>query len=294
MPVLHWDGTGEKLYETGVDHGVLYLPNASGVYDDGVAWNGLVTVTESPTGAEANKTYADNIIYGNLISAEEFGATVEAYTYPEEFSEFDGTALPFPGISVGQQFRKTFGMSYRSLVGNDVDGTEFGYKLHLLYGLTASPSEKAYGTVNDSPEMITFSWELTSIPTNVTGMRPTSVITVDSSQVDAAALANLEDLLYGTAGSDPSLPTPDEVVALFAGTVTEVTATAPTFVAAGGTITIPTVTGVQYRRQDTNAVVTGSVVIGTVGGSLVITANATSGYALADTSDDDWSFTRTS
>lgn len=218
MPVLTWDGTGEKVYETGVDHGVLYMPNASGVYDDGVAWNGLVTVTESPSGAEANKTYADNIIYGNLISAEEFGATIEAYTYPDEFSEYDGSALPVPGLSIGQQVRKTFGMSYRSLVGNDIDGTDHGYKLHLLYGLTASPSEKAYGTVNDSPEMITFSWEVTSIPTNVTGMRPTSVITVDSTQVDPDALAALEELLYGTVATEPSLPTPDEVIALFAGT----------------------------------------------------------------------------
>lgn len=294
MAVLHWDGTGEKVYETGVDHGVLYMPNASGVYDDGVAWNGLVTVTESPTGAEANKTYADNIIYGNLISAEEFGATVEAYTYPDEFAAYDGTQVPFPGVAVGQQARKTFGLSFRSLIGNDVDGTDLGYKLHLLYGLTASPSEKAYGTVNDSPEMITFSWEVTSIPTAVTGMRPTSLITIDSTDADAAALANLEDLLYGTAGSDPSLPAPDAVFALFTGTVTEVMATTPGFTPAGGTITIPTVTGVQYRRADTNAVVTGSVVIGTVGNSLVITANAMPGYALSDESDDDWSFTRTS
>jgi len=292
MPVLTWDGTGEKVYETGVDHGVLYMPNASGVYDDGVAWNGLVTVTESPTGAEANKTYADNIIYGNLISAEEFGATIEAYTYPDEFAEFDGTILSVPGLSIGQQVRKTFGMSYRSLVGNDVDGTEFGYKLHLLYGLTASPSEKAYGTVNDSPEMITFSWEVTSIPTNVTGMRPTSVITIDSTQVGAVALANLEDLLYGTVGTEPSLPTPDQVIALFSGSVTEVTATTPTFVPATGVITIPTVTGVQYRRADTNAVVSGTVTITPAGATLVITANTLAGYVLADTSDDDWSFTR--
>lgn len=292
MPVLTWDGTGEKVYETGVDHGVLYIPNSNGVYDDGVAWNGLVTVTESPSGAEANKTYADNIVYGNLISAEEFGATIEAYTYPDEFAEFDGTGLPVPGLSVGQQFRKSFGMSYRSLVGNDVDGTEFGYKLHLLYGLTAAPSEKAYGTVNDSPEMITFSWEVTSVPTNVTGMRPTSVITVDSTQVDAAALAELEDLLYGTVGSEPTLPTPDEVIALFSGTITEATATDPTFTPATGAIVIPTVTGVQYRRADTNAVVTGTVTIATPGDTLVITANGASGYVLADTSDDDWSFTR--
>lgn len=220
MTALHWDATGEKRYETGVDHGVLYMPDNDGIYADGVAWNGLVTVTESPSGAEANKTYADNIIYGNLISAEEFGATIEAYTYPEEFGEYDGTSSPTPGVVVAQQVRKTFGMSYRTLIGNDVEGTDLGYKLHLLYGLTAAPSEKAYSTVNDSPEMITFSWEVTSIPTNVTGLRPTSVITIDSTQVDSAALAALEELLYGGVSSDPSLPTPDEVIAIFAGTPT--------------------------------------------------------------------------
>lgn len=218
MTVLTWDGTGEKIYETGVDHGVLYMPNESGVYDNGVAWNGLVTVTESPSGAEANKTYADNIVYGNLVSAEEFGATIEAYTYPDEFGDYDGTTSPSPGVVIGQQFRRTFGLSYRSLVGNDVEGTAFGYKLHLIYGLTATPSEKAYGTVNDSPEMITFSWEVTSVPTNVTDHRPTSIITIDSTKVDPDALAALEELLYGGVGTDPSLPTPDEVIALFEGT----------------------------------------------------------------------------
>jgi hypothetical protein len=220
MTVLTWDGTGEKVYETGVDHGVLYLPNEAGVYENGVAWNGLVTVTESPTGAEANKTYADNIVYGVLTSAEEFGATIEAYTYPDEFSQFDGGVSPTPGVMVAQQARGSFGMSYRTLKGNDVQGTNFGYKIHLLYGLTAAPSEKAYSTVNDSPEMITFSWEVTSVPTNVTDLRPTSVVTVDSTEVDPDALAALEDLLYGTVGTDPSLPTPDEVIAIFQGTAT--------------------------------------------------------------------------
>jgi hypothetical protein len=220
MTALTWDGTGEKVYETGVDHGVLYTRDEAGVYDNGFAWNGLVTVTESPTGAESNKTYADNIIYGTLISAEEFGATIEAYTYPDEFGDYDGTVMASEGVVVGQQARRSFGLSYRTLKGNDVDGTAFGYKLHLLYGLTAAPSEKAYGTVNDSPEMITFSWEITSVPTNITDLRPTSQITIDSTQVDSGALAALEALLYGDVGSDPSLPTPDEVVALFAGAAT--------------------------------------------------------------------------
>lgn len=217
MTALTWDGTGEKVYETGVDHGVLYMPDENGVYTNGVAWNGLVTVTESPTGAESNKTYADNIVYGVLVSAEEFGATVEAYTYPEEFGDYDGTSSPTPGVVIAQQVRRSFGMSYRTLIGNDVEGTDHGYKIHLLYGLTAAPSEKAYTTVNDSPEMITFSWEVTSVPTNVTGLRPTSVVTVDSRQVDPTALAALEELLYGSESSDPSLPTPDEVVALLGG-----------------------------------------------------------------------------
>jgi len=216
MPPLTWDGVGEKVYETGVDHGVLYLPDAAGVYNAGFAWNGLVTVTESPTGAEPNAQYADNIKYLNLISAEEFGGTIEAFTYPEEFAECDGTALPEPGVMVGQQVRKMFGMSYRTKVGNDVDGSDFGYKLHLLYGLQAAPSEKAYATINDSPEAITFSWEVTSTPVPVTGLKPTSLLVVDSTVVDPSDLAALEALLYGATVA-AALPTPDAVIALFAG-----------------------------------------------------------------------------
>lgn len=218
MTVLTWDGTGEKVYETGVDHGVLYIPDESGVYDDGVAWNGLVTVTESPSGAEQTKTYADNIIYGVLTSIEEFGATIEAYTYPDEFAPFDGLSVPVAGVLVGQQPRGVFGLCYRTRKGNDVAGTSLGYKLHLLYGLSASPSEKAYGTINDSPEMITFSWTITSVPTSVTGLQPTSLIVIDSTEVDSTQLAALEELLYGGVSSDPSLPTPDEVIAIFQGT----------------------------------------------------------------------------
>jgi hypothetical protein len=215
MPPLTWDEVGEKVYETGVDHGVLYLPNpASGVYDAGHAWNGLTTVTESPSGAEPTAQYADNIKYLNLISAEEFGVTIEAFTYPEEFGECDGTALPEPGVVVGQQTRKMFGMSYRTRVGNDIEGSDFGYKLHLLYGLQAAPSEKAYATINDSPEAITFSWEVTSTPVPVTGLKPTSLIVVDSTVVDTADLAALEALLYGDTVA-AALPTPDAVIALF-------------------------------------------------------------------------------
>jgi hypothetical protein len=216
MPPLVWDQVGERLYETGVDHGVLYLPDVSGVYNTGFAWNGLTTVTESPSGAEASPQYADNIKYLNMISAEEFGVTIEAFTYPEEFGQCDGTALPAPGVAVGQQGRKMFGLSYRTRVGNDVEGAEFGYKLHLLYGLQAAPSEKAYATINDSPEAIAFSWEVTSTPVPVTDHKPTSLIVVDSTVVDPADLTALEALLYGaTVGA--ALPTPDAVIALFEG-----------------------------------------------------------------------------
>jgi hypothetical protein len=205
------------LYETGVDHGVLYIPDEVGVYSLGVVWNGLTTVTESPTGAEPNAQYADNIKYLNLISAEEFGATIEAFTYPDEFAQCDGTAMPEPGVAVGQQSRKMFGLSYRTLVGNDVDGTDFGYKLHLLYGCQAAPSEKAYATINDSPEALAFSWDVTTSPVPVTDYKPTSLLVVDSTVVDAAALASLEALLYGAGAIAAALPMPDAVIALFAG-----------------------------------------------------------------------------
>lgn len=214
MAPLTWDQVGEKIYETGVDHGVLYLPDAAGVYNTGFAWNGLTTVTESPSGAEPSPQYADNIKYLNLISAEEFGGTIEAFTYPEEFGQCDGTALPAPGVAIGQQGRKMFGMSYRTKVGNDVDGLEFGYKLHLLYGCQAAPSEKAYATINDSPEAIAFSWEITTTPVPVTGHKPTSLIVVDSTVVDSADLLALEALLYGNS-TPAALPTPDAVIALF-------------------------------------------------------------------------------
>jgi hypothetical protein len=215
MPPLTWDDVGERLYEVGVDHGVLYIPDATGVYNTGFAWNGLTTVTESPSGAEASPQFADNIKYLNLISAEEFGGTIEAFTYPEEFAQCDGTALPSPGVAVGQQNRKSFGLSYRTQVGNDVDGTDHGYKLHLLYGCQASPSEKAYATINDSPEAIAFSWDFTTSPAPATGLKPTSLIVIDSTVVDATDLTALETILYGAAATEPKLPTPDEVIALF-------------------------------------------------------------------------------
>lgn len=214
MSTLTWDGVGEKVYETGIDRGVLYIPNA-GVYDTGVAWNGLVSVTESPSGGEPNNQYADNIKYLTLRSAEEFNATLEAFIYPDEFAVFDGQAEPQPGVLLGQQSRASFGLSYRTKVGNDVDGVDHGYKLHLLYGCSVSPSEKAYQTINDSPEAITFSWELTTEPAAVTGFSPVSLITVDSVDADPTNLAALEDLLWGDGVTTPSLPTPDELITLF-------------------------------------------------------------------------------
>lgn len=213
MSKIVWDRAGEHFYETGVDHGVLY-PTLNGVYGHGVAWNGLTNVTESPSGAESTGQYADNIKYLNLISAEEFGATVEAFTYPPEFAVCDGSAEPVKGVMIGQQIRRPFGLCYRTLVGNDLMGTEYGYKLHLVYGATAAPSERAYGTVNDSPEAITFSWTLTTTPVEISGYKPTANLIIDSSLVSKANMAKLEDILYGTADAEPRLPMPDEVIAL--------------------------------------------------------------------------------
>ena len=212
---LTWDVLGERFYETGVDQGVLYVPNGSGVYDTGFAWNGLTSVSESPTGAEPNAQYADNIKYLNLFSAEEFGATIEAFTYPAEFLPFDGVSSAKNGVLIGQQSRGTFGLSYRTKLGNDIDGDEHGYKLHLIYGCSATPSEKAYNTINDSPEAINFSWEISTVPALVTNLKPVSLIIIDSTLVQAADLLALEQLLYGFSAVEPALPTPDEVIALF-------------------------------------------------------------------------------
>ena len=219
MSKLVWDQTGERFYETGVDHGVLYPIQTGGVYNKGVAWNGLTAVTESPSGAEANPLYADNIKYLNLVSAEEFGATIEAYTYPDEFAECDGSAALVPGVYIGQQARKTFGLSYRTVLGNDVDNNDYGYKLHLIYGALAAPSEKGYSTINDSPEAITFSWEVTTTPVSVEGYKPTASVTIDSTKVDAKKLAALEAVLYGSESEEARLPLPDELITILGGAV---------------------------------------------------------------------------
>lgn len=216
MTKLLWDQTGERLYETGVNKGVLYPKSTDGTYPLGVAWNGLTAVTESPSGAEATPLYADNIKYLNLMSAEEFGATIEAYTYPDEFAECNGEAALIEGISIGQQARKVFGMSYVTKVGNDID-SEAGYKIHLIYGALAAPSEKAYATVNDSPEAITFSWEITTTPVEVTGFKPTATLVIDSTKVDAEKMAAIEEILYGSASEEARLPLPDEVLEIVNG-----------------------------------------------------------------------------
>lgn len=209
-----WDKTGERFYETGIDHGVLYLMDESNVYSKGYAWNGLTSMNETPSGAESTAIYADNMKYLNLISAEEFALTVEAYTYPDEFAICDGSVSVAPGVMIGQQSRKTFGLSYRTKIGNDIDNDNHGYKLHLAYGCLASPSQRSYGTTNDSPEAITFSWEVKTTPVNVVGHKPTALVTIDSTQVEASKLQALEDILYGSETEDPRLPLPDEVITL--------------------------------------------------------------------------------
>lgn len=220
---IEWDKTGEHVYEIGVDHGVLY-PMEGGQYVDGIPWNGLINVTESPSGAESTKLYADNIPYLTLRSTEEFGATIECYTYPEEFDECNGAAEVAKGVKIGQQYRKNFGLSYRTKIGNDTENENHGYKLHLIYGCSTNPSEKAYQTINDSPDAITFSYEITTNPINVEGQRPTATLVIDSREINPKALAAIEDILYGTpvsaqaedgeSGVAPRLPLPDEIVAL--------------------------------------------------------------------------------
>ena len=214
MSKLVWDATGERKYENGVRNGVLYVMDASGTYPKGVAWNGLTAVTESPSGAEATALYADDVKYLNLISAEEFGATVEAYTYPDEFAQCNGEASLVDGVTIGQQPRKTFGMAYRTVLGNDVENESYGYKLHLIYGAVASPSEKAYATINDSPEAITFSWELKTTPVVVDGFKPTASLTIDSTKANAEKLTALEDILFGSESGEARLPLPNEIATL--------------------------------------------------------------------------------
>ncbi|GHU53996.1 hypothetical protein AGMMS49975_13610 [Clostridia bacterium] len=211
-----WDKITEKLYETGVSNGVLYQQDTTGNYPIGVGWNGLTAVTESPSGAEVTPIYADNGKYLNLVSAEEFGATIEAYTYPDEFGLCDGSAEISPGVRIGQQPRKEFGLVYKTVLGNDTEKNEYGYKLHIIYNATAAPSEKAYASINESPEAITFSWEIATTPVPVTGFKPTASLTIDSTKADSAKLTALEDILFGTTDDDPRLPLPDEIATILA------------------------------------------------------------------------------
>lgn len=219
MAKLVWDQTGERIYETGVDQAVLFVQKVDGTYNNGVAWNGISSVSESPSGAESNAVYADNIKYLDLISKEDFGATVEAYTYPDEWEICDGSASPSAGVTLGQQARRAFGLCYRTKVGNDVANDDYGYKIHLIYNCKASPSERSYQTINDSPEAITFSWEITTTPVNITGYdyKPCSNITIDSTKVDGDKLASFLDIIYGTENSEPTLPSPADVIAHFEG-----------------------------------------------------------------------------
>lgn len=282
MARLVWDNTGERFYETGVKNGVLY-PVVNGAYPKGVVWNGLTSVSESPSGGDPNNIYADDIKYLSLRGAEEFGATVEAYTYPDEFAECDGSASVATGVSIGQQTRKPFGLCYRTTLGNDVDMNDHGYKLHLIYNATASPSERQYQTINDSPEAITFSWEMTTTPVPVTNYKPTACLTIDSTKADAAKLADLEDILYGTENTDPRMPLPEEVIELMGGSSTFdiVLNRSNANVTVGNSITlkattIPAGKTVTWASSDTDkATVSDGVVTGVAAGTSDITASFT-------------------
>jgi hypothetical protein len=289
MAKLIWDEAGRRFFETGVDQGVLYV-QVDGAYPNGVVWNGLTAVTESPGGAELTDLWADNIKYASLRAAETFSGTIEAYTYPDEFMECDGSAELTSGVVIGQQSRKPFGLSYRTKIGSDTDTEMSGYKLHLVYGATASPSEKAYTTINESPDAITFSWELSTTPVPVAGHKPTASLTIDSSKVNAAKLADLETILYGAVDAAPRLPLPDEVASLMLGT--SVTPTNPTFVASTGVLTIPTKAGVVYYVN--GALTTAGPMPALNGGvAVTVTAAPATGYYFPAGTNKTWYFVST-
>lgn len=293
MTVLQWDKTGERFYETGVDRGVLYQLDETGDYVDGVPWNGLTTVTDSPSGAESNKTYADNIEYLNLLSVEMFGCTIEAYTYPDEFGQNDGTAAPTPGVGVTQQRRRIFGFCWRTRLGNDVDGTDYGYKLHMAWGCLAAPSEKAYATISDSPEAITFSWEVSTTPVPVGTIggveyKPTAKITIDSTKVDPTKLAALEAMLYGTVSTDAELPQPADVITMMTTTLMTATPTVPTYNSTTDVITIPSVTGVEYYI---NGVLQASGPTAPISANTLVKAKPATGYKFPVPTAKEWLIT---
>ena len=279
---LLWDKTGERRYETGVSKGVLFPQSNVGTYPTGVAWNGLTAVTESPSGAESNKQYADNQVYVNLQSAEEWGGTIEAFTSPEEFDQCDGSAEVAPGVTIGQQPRKAFGFSWETLIGTDTLGTEAGKKIHFVWNALAAPSEKAYATVNDSPEATALSWEVSTTPIPVSGYKPTATMTVDSTKISAAKLKKIEDAIYGTADTSSHLPLPDEIIALIEGD-DEVTPTAPT--QSGNVVTIPSKVGVVYSIDDTP--VTGTY---TLTANATVVATAADGYVFPVGATASWNF----
>lgn len=292
MVKLAWDETGKKTYRTGVDRGVLYQVDA-GEYVDGVSWSGLTAVTASPSGAESNKHYADNIVYANILSAEVFDATIEALTYPDEFEQNDGNSTPTPGVKISQQRRKPFGLCYRTLIGNDTEGTDYGYELNLVWGCQAAPSEKAANTINESPEPTAFSWALTTTPVSVgvvlgTEYKPTAKMTIDSTKTDPAKLAALEDMLYGTNLIDPSLPLPADVITMMATTLTTATPASPTYSSSTDLITIPNTTGVEY-------LIAGSVVpagdYGPISANTEVRARPATGYKFPVPTQTQWVFT---
>lgn len=283
---MKWDQTGEKFYETGTDRGALYPMDNSGAYPKGVVWNGLTGVTESPSGADKTDIYADNIKYLTLRSAEDFGATLTCYTYPDEWMECDGSRQPLAGVTIGQQSRKAFGLSYRTLIGNDIEGTEYGYKLHLIWNATASPSERAYKTVNDSPEAIEFSYELATTPTAISGYKPIASMTIDSTKVAADRLAALEEILYGTGTTDGRLPLPDEVISILGGTSTYSVTVIPSRVelTAGDTYSLrtevsPSGTEIAWSSSNTSYATVGEtgIVTAVAAGTATITATITDG-----------------
>jgi hypothetical protein len=292
MGVLSWDAIGQHLFETGVDRGVLYRADGSGDYTIGYAWNGLTTVTESPTGGEASAQYADNIKYLNLISVEEYAGTIEAFTYPDAFAECDGSAQAETGVYVGQQPRKPFGFAWRTRVGNDLEGTELGYKIHMVWNAIAAPSEKAYTTINDSPEAMALSWEFWTTPIgfavdgDYADLKPTAYLCVDSTKVAPADLAELEDFLYGTIGDDPQLPTPDAVLAIFNAAL--VLAIPPATIAYNsGTdiVTIPSTTGIIYK---VDGVTVPAGAYGPITGNVLVSAIPDVGYYFGPTDQTEW------
>lgn len=300
MTRVVWGASGAKKWENGVDRGVLYLRDVAGDYTTGYVWNGLTTVTESPSGAEANKQYADNAVYANLKSAEEFGATIEAFTYPDAFGRCNGDSEPQAGVILSQQGRESFGFSYRTNIGNDLSES-IGYKVHVVYGADAAPSEVGRTTVNDSPELAAFSYEVTTTPVAVTGTNPVTTkpykpvahLVIDSTKITAAKLAQIEDILYGTAGSSPRMPYPEEIIGI-AGTGIVVVnmgldANKPTFVSGTGVITIPATTGVQYKVNGVNKTAGAQPALAS-GESADVTAVPLTGYTLKG--DADFSFTR--